>query len=97
MAPVDLGRSLDRIPFCHPRFPACFPGPGGATPPCAALKGLETAIRDLRKGGLPDVFPINGQAGVVNGQLREKPGEQRSPSCDQNNRQKPMILFSQCD
>jgi hypothetical protein len=52
---VDLGHSLDRIPFRHPRFPAWFPGPGGATHPRAALKGLEAAIRKLRKKGIP--FP----------------------------------------
>lgn len=53
--PAALGKSLDRIPFRHPRFPAWFPGPGGATHPRAALKGLEAAIRTLRKGGTP--FP----------------------------------------
>jgi len=49
---VTLGRFLDRIPFRHPRFPAWFPGPGGATHPRAALKGLESAIRNLHKKGV---------------------------------------------
>jgi len=48
---VDVGIALDRIPFRHPRFPSWFPGPGGATHPRAALKGLEATIRDLRKKG----------------------------------------------
>lgn len=51
LEPVALGRSLDRIPFWHPRFPAWFPGPGGATHPRAALKGLEATIRKLKREG----------------------------------------------
>lgn len=44
-----LGRWLDRIPFRYPRFPAWFPGPGGATHPLAALWGLRDYIRQLRR------------------------------------------------
>jgi hypothetical protein len=43
-----LGRWLDRIPFRYPRFPAGFPGPGGATHPLAALWGLRDYARQLR-------------------------------------------------
>lgn len=46
-----FGKELDRIPFRHPRFPACFPGPGGATHPRAALKGMQHKIRQWRKNG----------------------------------------------
>lgn len=49
---VDLGRYLDRIPFRHARFPAWFPGPGGATHPRAAWKGLNGYIRQFRRRGL---------------------------------------------
>lgn len=48
---VDLGRYLDRIPFRHARFPAWFPGPGGATHPRAAWKGLDAALRRLQRRG----------------------------------------------
>ena len=49
---VELGRIIDRIPFRHPRFPAWFPGPGGATHPRAAQKGLEQLIRMIRNQGI---------------------------------------------
>lgn len=49
---ADLGRFLDRIPFRHPRFPAWFPGPGGATHPRAAWKGMERYIARLKRGGI---------------------------------------------
>jgi hypothetical protein len=49
---VILGKELDRIPFRHPRFPANFPGPGGATHPRAALNGLKQKISSLRKAGI---------------------------------------------
>ncbi len=49
--PLEFGKELDRIPFRHPRFPAWFPGPGGATHPRAALNGLKQKIRDLRSHG----------------------------------------------
>ncbi|HRN51151.1 MAG TPA: hypothetical protein PLC52_10285 [Anaerolineales bacterium] len=52
LAAVQLGRFLDRIPFRFPRFPAWFPGPGGATHPLAALWGLRAYGRSLRKQGL---------------------------------------------
>jgi hypothetical protein len=52
LSPRSLARFLDRIPFRHPRFPAWFPGPGGATHPRAAQKGLEAMIRKLRRQGL---------------------------------------------
>ena len=55
LSAVELGKALDRIPFRHPRFPAWFPGPGGATHPRAALKGLEQNIRRLRREG--QTFP----------------------------------------
>ncbi len=44
-----LGRWLDRIPFRYPRFPAWFPGFGGATHPLAALWGLRDYIRQLQR------------------------------------------------
>lgn len=47
-----LGRAMDRIPFRHLRFPAWFPGPGGATHPRAAEMGLRSAIRRLRNAGI---------------------------------------------
>jgi hypothetical protein len=47
-----LGRFLDRIPFRHPRFPAWFPGPGGATHPRAAWKGMESYIAHLKQQGI---------------------------------------------
>jgi hypothetical protein len=46
-----LGRFLDRVPFRHPRFPAWFPGPGGATHPRAAWKGMERYIAHLKQQG----------------------------------------------
>jgi hypothetical protein len=49
-----LGRFLDRIPF-RMRFPAWFPGPGGATHPLAALWGLGAYGRKLRRQGI--AFP----------------------------------------
>jgi hypothetical protein len=49
---VEMGRIIDRIPFRHPRFPAWFPGPGGATHPRAAQKGLEQLIRKIRNQGI---------------------------------------------
>jgi len=52
MTAVEMGRIIDRIPFRHPRFPAWFPGPGGATHPRAAQKGLEQLIRMIRKEGI---------------------------------------------
>ena len=48
----QLAQFLDRIPFRHPRFPAWFPGPGGATHPRGATKGLQAMIRTLRHKGL---------------------------------------------
>ena len=53
---VFLGKELDLIPFRHPRFPAWFPGPGGATHPRAALKGIQQKIRSLRRAG--NKFPL---------------------------------------
>ncbi len=50
-----LGRYLDRIPFRYPRFPAWFPGPGGATHPLAARWGLRDYIRQLQRWGV--AFP----------------------------------------
>lgn len=44
----ELGRCLDRIPFRYPRFPAWFPGPGGATHPIAASAGLRDYIRQAK-------------------------------------------------
>lgn len=52
---VELGRFLDRIPFRYPRFPAWFPGPGGATHPLAALWGLRAFGRKLQREGV--AFP----------------------------------------
>ena len=52
---AQLGRWLDRIPFRFPRFPAWFPGPGGATHPLAALWGIAAYARKLRSEGTP--FP----------------------------------------
>jgi len=52
LAAAQLGRFLDRIPFRFSRFPAWFPGPGGATHPLAALWGLRAYARKLRKDGL---------------------------------------------
>lgn len=46
-----LGRELDRIPFRFPRFPAWFPGPGGATHPLAAYWGLQRKLSQLNKQG----------------------------------------------
>lgn len=46
-----LGRYVDRTPF-RMRFPAWFPGPGGATHPLAALWGLRSYGRKLRKEGI---------------------------------------------
>ncbi|MCW5887364.1 MAG: hypothetical protein KIT07_04490, partial [Anaerolineales bacterium] len=48
----QLGRFLDHIPFRFPRFPAWFPGPGGATHPLAALWGLRAYGRMLRREGI---------------------------------------------
>jgi hypothetical protein len=48
---AQLGRFVDRIPFRYPRFPAWFPGPGGATHPMAALWGLQAYGRKLRRDG----------------------------------------------
>jgi hypothetical protein len=42
---IELGKFLDRIPFRYPRFPAWFPGPGGATHPFAAYAGLRDFLR----------------------------------------------------
>jgi hypothetical protein len=50
---AELGRFLDRIPFRYPRFPAWFPGPGGATHPLAALWGLRSYARKLERQGTP--------------------------------------------
>lgn len=50
---AQLGRFLDRVPFRFPRFPAWFPGPGGATHPLAALWGLQAYGRKLRRDGKP--------------------------------------------
>jgi hypothetical protein len=47
---IELGKFLDRIPFRFPRFPAWFPGPGGATHPIAAYAGLRDF---LRRANLP--------------------------------------------
>lgn len=52
---AQLGRFLDRIPFSYPRFPAWFPGPGGATHPLAALWGLRAYGRKLQRSGI--AFP----------------------------------------
>jgi len=52
---AKLGRFLDRIPFRYPRFPAWFPGPGGATHPLAALWGLRAYGRKVEQSGI--VFP----------------------------------------
>jgi hypothetical protein len=41
---IDLAKFLDRIPFRYPRFPAWFPGPGGATHPLAAYWGLRNYL-----------------------------------------------------
>lgn len=49
---AELGRYLDRIPFRQARFPAWFPGPGGATHPRAAWKGLNAYLRRLRRAGV---------------------------------------------
>ncbi|MEX2143561.1 MAG: hypothetical protein WD740_03120 [Anaerolineales bacterium] len=38
LAAAELGRFLDRIPFRFTRFPAWFPGPGGATHPHGAWR-----------------------------------------------------------
>lgn len=38
---LELGKILDRVPFRYPRFPAWFPGPGGATHPIAVYAGLR--------------------------------------------------------
>ena len=51
LAAVELGKELDRIPFRFPRFPAWFPGPGGATHPLAAYWGLQGKANRLRKAG----------------------------------------------
>jgi len=51
ITPVLFGKKLDRIPFRHPRIPAWFPGPGGATHPRAALKGMQQKIREIRHLG----------------------------------------------
>lgn len=56
---AELGRFLDRIPFRYPRFPAWFPGPGGATHPLAALWGLRSYARKLERAGTP--FPWRPQ------------------------------------
>lgn len=52
---AEFGRWLDRIPFRFPRFPAWFPGPGGATHPLAALWGLRDYANKLRREGV--AFP----------------------------------------
>ena len=48
---AKLRRWLDRIPFRYPRFPAWFPGPGGATHPLAAFWGVRDYGRKLRRKG----------------------------------------------
>jgi hypothetical protein len=50
---AELGHFLDRIPFRHLRFPAWFPGPGGATHPRAARSGLNAYLRHLQHIGHP--------------------------------------------
>jgi hypothetical protein len=45
--PAKLGRFIDRIPFRYPRFPAWFPGPGGATHPIAAFFGLKDCLKQI--------------------------------------------------
>lgn len=52
---AQLGRFLDRIPFRYPRFPAWFPGTGGATHPLAALWGMHAYGRKLQHTGV--AFP----------------------------------------
>lgn len=42
---VELGKFIDRFPFRYPRFPAWFPGPGGATHPVGAHAGLRDFLR----------------------------------------------------
>lgn len=42
---AKLGNFVDRVPFRYLRFPAWFPGPGGATHPLAAFAGLRDYIR----------------------------------------------------
>ncbi|MDA1329498.1 MAG: hypothetical protein O3B43_00290 [Chloroflexi bacterium] len=51
LKPRALTRFLDRIPFRHLRFPAWFPGPGGATHPKAAEKGMQAIIDGLKAQG----------------------------------------------
>jgi hypothetical protein len=48
---LEFGLEIDRIPFRFPRFPAWFPGPGGATHPFAALWGMQRKIGKLRREG----------------------------------------------
>ncbi|HSS98542.1 MAG TPA: hypothetical protein VLK33_16010 [Terriglobales bacterium] len=56
---AERGVWLDRIPFRYPRFPASFPGPGGATHPLAALWGLGDYAHKLQHDGIP--FPWQPQ------------------------------------
>jgi hypothetical protein len=49
----ELGKFLDRIPFRYPRFPAWFPGPGGATHPIAAFAGLRNYLQTLDSAWRP--------------------------------------------
>lgn len=54
-----LGRFLDRIPFRYPRFPAWFPGVGGATHPLALYFGLMAYCRKHRLAWMPELNSQN--------------------------------------